>query len=122
VIKILEEAGIAHLSIAEADWDNAPDLPEEFCRDVRRTFSGRIIYASRHTAQRGVRLVEAGLADLIAIGRPFISNPDLPKRIANGWPLNALNPATVYGGAEEGFTDYPEYSGSASNTAKAVLV
>jgi len=45
----------------------------------------------------------------------------LPKPIANGWPLNALNPATVYGGAEEGFTDYPEYSGSASNTAKAVL-
>jgi len=120
-IKVLEEAGIAYLSIAEADWDNAPDLPEEFRRDVRRTFSGRIIYAGRYTGQRGLRLVEAGLADLIAIGRPFIANPDLPERIANGWPLNPLNPATVYGGAEEGFTDYPEYSGSASDTTKAVL-
>jgi N-ethylmaleimide reductase len=120
-IKVLEEAGIAYLSIAEADWDNAPDLPEEFRRDVRRTFSGRIIYAGRYTGQRGLRLVEAGLADLIAMGRAFIANPDLPKRIANGWPLNALNPATVYGGAEEGFTDYPEYSRSDSDNAKAML-
>ena len=119
-IKELGEAGIAYLFIAEADWDNAPDLPEAFRREVRRTFSSRIILAARYTAQRGVRLVEAGHADLIAIGRPFIANPDLPKRIANGWPLSALDPATVDGGAEDGFTNYPEYSASGSNTAKAV--
>jgi N-ethylmaleimide reductase len=46
--------------------------------------------------------VEAGLADLIAIGRPFIANPDLLRRIANGWPINDLDPATIYGEAEEG--------------------
>jgi N-ethylmaleimide reductase len=110
-IKVLEAAGVAYLSIAEADWDNAPDLPEAFRRDVRRAFSGAIIYAGLYTAERGARLVEAGLADLIAFGRPFIANPDLPKRIANGWPLNALNPATVYAGSEEGYTDYPAYCG-----------
>ncbi len=121
-IKVLEEAGIAYLSIAEADWPNAPDLPEEFRRDVRRTFSGRIIYAGLYTAQRGSRLLEAGLADLIAFGRPFVANPDLPQRIANGWPLNALDPATLYGGAEKGFTDYPVYSGSRSSSAMKELV
>jgi N-ethylmaleimide reductase len=109
-IKVLEEAGIAYVSIAEADWDNAPDLPEAFRRDVRSTFSGRIIYAGRYTAERGARLVEAGLADLIAFGRPYIANPDLPERISNGWPLNALNSATLFGGAEVGFTDYPVYA------------
>jgi N-ethylmaleimide reductase len=109
-VKVLEDAGVAYLSIAEADWENAPDLPEAFRRDVRNAFSGRIIYAGRYTAERGERLVEAGLADLIAIGRPFIANPDLPLRIANGWPLNPLNPATLYGGGEEGFTDYPFHS------------
>ncbi|MFS2158505.1 alkene reductase [Pseudomonas sp. Pseusp122] len=108
-IKVLEEAGVAYVSIAEADWDNAPDLPEQFRRNVRSAFSGRIIYAGRYTAERGARLVEAGLADLIAFGRPFIANPDLPARISNGWPLNSLNPATLYGGAEAGFTDYPTY-------------
>lgn len=108
-IKVLEEAGIAYLSIAEADWDNAPELPDDFRRDVRQTFSGRIIYAGRYTVARGVATLEAGLGDLIAFGRSFIANPDLPKRIANGWPLNTVNPATMYGGTDEGYSDYPAY-------------
>jgi N-ethylmaleimide reductase len=117
-IKMLEKAGVAYLSIAEADWDNAPDLPEEFRLDVRKSFSGRIIYAGRYTAERGARLLDAGLADLIAFGRPYIANPDLPERIANGWPLNELDTATLYGGAEAGFTDYPVYDGSYSISTK----
>lgn len=111
-IKLLEQAGVGYLSIAEADWDNAPELPDAFRRAVRSTFSGRILYAGRYTAQRGARLIEANLADLIAFGRPFIANPDLPARIANGWPLNPLNPATLYGGLEAGYTDYPVYAGN----------
>lgn len=110
-IKVLEQEGIAYLSIAEADWANAPDLPEAFRREVRSTFSGRIIYAGLYTAERAARVIEAGLADLVAFGRPFIANPDLPERIANGWPLNALNVAGMYGGGEQGFTDYPRYNG-----------
>ena len=110
-IKVLEEAGAAYVSIAEADWDDAPDLPENFRRDVRQAFSGRILYAGRYTAERAARLLDSGLADLVAFGRPFIANPDLPARIANGWPLNPLDPATVYGGAEKGLTDYPRYAG-----------
>lgn len=108
-VKVLEDAGLAYLSIAEADWDNAPDLPQSFREAVRRTFSGRIIYAGRYTAERGERLINAGLADLIAFGRPFIANPDLPARIANGWPLNAIDPQTVYGGGAAGYTDYPRH-------------
>jgi len=38
------------------------------------------------------------LADLIAFGRPFIANPDLPDRIANDWPLNTVDASTMYGG------------------------
>ena len=109
-IKILEEVGIAYLSIAEADWDNAPELPHDFRRDVRDTFSGRIIYAGRYTAERGTRILEAGLADLIAFGRPFIANPDLPNRLAHGWPLNAVDASSMYGGTEKGYIDYPAYA------------
>jgi N-ethylmaleimide reductase len=112
-IKVLEAAGVAYLSIAEADWDNAPDLPLSFRQAVRSTFSGRILYAGRYTAERAERLLATGLADLVAFGRPFIANPDLPERIAQGLPLNALNPATLYGGGEEGFTDYPTHEGLA---------
>ena len=110
-IKVLEASGIAYLSIAEADWDNAPDLPDSFRQAVRETFSGRIIYAGRYTAERGARLVEAGLADLIAFGRPFIANPDLPQRIFKGWPLNPLREEGMYGGGETGYIDYPTYLG-----------
>ena len=118
-IRILEAAGVGYLSIAEADWDNAPDLPEAFRRDVRQSFSGRILYAGRYTAERGARLVEAGLADLIGFGRPFIANPDLPARIANGWPLNAVDAATMYGGSAAGYTDYPAYADNPTQSKEA---
>jgi N-ethylmaleimide reductase len=105
-IRILEAAGVAYLSIAEADWDNAPDLPLSFRKAVRRAFSGRILYAGRYTADRADRLLASGLADLVAFGRPFIANPDLPARIANAWPLAPLRAETLYGGGEAGLTDY----------------
>lgn len=109
-IRVLEQSGIAYVSIAEADWDNAPDLPDSFRQAVRSTFSGRIIYAGRYTAERGARLIESGLADLIAFGRPFIANPDLPQRLFNGWPLNPLRAEGMYGGSELGYVDYPTYA------------
>lgn len=108
-IRILENAGVAYLSIAEADWDNAPDLPATFRQAVRETYSGRVIYAGKYTIERGARMLESGFADMIAFGRTFIANPDLPARIANGWPLNPLDAATLYGGNEKGFTDYPTF-------------
>ena len=110
-VKVLEEVGIAYLSLAEADWENAPELPESFRSAVREVFSGRILYAGKSTAERGKRVLEAGWGDLVAFGRPFIANPDLPKRIANGWPLNPVDPASMYGGTAVGYTDYPTYGG-----------
>jgi len=116
-IKVLEEVGVAYLSIAEADWDHAPELPDTFRHAVRSTFSGRIMYAGRYTAERGARLLERQLADMIAFGRPFIANPDLPERLANGWPLAPVDAATLYGGGAAGFTDYPRYQCPADHIA-----
>jgi 2,4-dienoyl-CoA reductase-like NADH-dependent reductase (Old Yellow Enzyme family) len=48
----------------------------------------------------------AGHADAIAFGRIFISNPDLPRRLSEGYPLTPYNRATFYGGEEAGYTDY----------------
>jgi N-ethylmaleimide reductase len=46
-------------------------------------------------------------ADLVAFGRMFIANPDLPRRLREGAPLNTPDRATFYGGAAIGYTDYP---------------
>ena len=48
-----------------------------------------------------------GLADAVAVGRPFLANPDLPARWRTGAELNEPNPDTFYGGGAEGYTDYP---------------
>ena len=84
-------------------------MPEPFYQAVRAEFSGRIIYAGKYTVQKSVDILSKGYGDLFAFGRPFIANPDLPERIANHWPLNEADPATMYGGTAIGYSDYPRY-------------
>ena len=52
-------------------------------------------------------IVASGDADLVAFGRHFISNPDLPTRLRKGLPLNGYDRTTFYGGDARGYTDYP---------------
>lgn len=54
-----------------------------------------------------------GEADLIAFGRPFISNPDLVERLRQDAPLAEVDATTLYGGGEHGYTDYPTLTDSA---------
>ncbi|THF53825.1 alkene reductase [Allorhizobium terrae] len=51
--------------------------------------------------------IASGRADMVAFGKPFISNPDLVERLKTDAPLNELDQATMYGGGEKGYTDYP---------------
>jgi N-ethylmaleimide reductase len=51
--------------------------------------------------------LKKGRAELIAFGRKFLANPDLPERFRLRAPLNAEDPATFYGGGAKGYTDYP---------------
>ncbi|MGW2562530.1 alkene reductase [Streptomyces sp. NPDC001514] len=53
------------------------------------------------------RYTEGGIADLVAVGRAFIANPDLVRRWQNHTPLNEPDPTTFYGGDTRGYTDYP---------------
>ncbi|MCZ8341736.1 MAG: alkene reductase [Leptospira sp.] len=73
----------------------------------RSKFNGIWISAGGYTPELALEAVSQNKADLIAFGRYFISNPDLPKRIIKGIPLNSYNRATFYGGGNVGYTDYP---------------
>jgi N-ethylmaleimide reductase len=78
--------------------------PTELCREA---FKGTLISNGEFTRDSGERVIEEGKADLVAYGRLFLANPDLPQRFAEGAELNEPDPATFYGGAAEGYTDYP---------------
>ena len=73
---------------------------------LRPKFTGTIIAAGGFTKQSAEAILEAGHADLVAFGRLFISNPDLPNRFRIGAPLSNYDRSTFYGGDERGYTDY----------------
>jgi N-ethylmaleimide reductase len=74
---------------------------------LRPKFSRTLIVAGGFTSQSAEAIIEAGNADLVAFGRYFIANPDLPERFRRGLPLNGYDRTTFYGGGARGYTDYP---------------
>ncbi|MDH0865576.1 alkene reductase [Mitsuaria sp. GD03876] len=109
----LSARGVGYLHLSEADWDDAPQIPEAFRVALRERFGGRIVVAGRYDAARARPLLDAGLVDLVAFGRPFIANPDLPARLAGGLPLAAFDGATLFGGTDRGYSDYPPLAAAA---------
>lgn len=88
---------------SDAVADTAPSTAALF----RQHFKGLFISAGGYTGELADQAINAGDADAIAFGRLFISNPDLPNRLAQGIALTPYNRATFYGGTEKGYTDYP---------------
>jgi N-ethylmaleimide reductase len=76
-------------------------------RLFRPHFDGVLLSAAAHTPLSASTALEEGYADAVAFGRRYISNPDLPIRIAQGIALAPYDRSTFYGGGEHGYTDYP---------------
>jgi N-ethylmaleimide reductase len=74
---------------------------------IREKYRGTLIVAGGFDRDTAETWLEQGKADLIAFGRKFLANPDLPDRLRARLPLNADDPATYYGGGAKGYTDYP---------------
>ncbi|MGI2187158.1 alkene reductase [Shewanella oncorhynchi] len=108
--KHLSALGVAYLHLSEADWDDAPQVPESFRVELRRVFKGSIIVAGRYDVARANEVIDNGYADLVAFGRPFIANPDLPYRLMHQLPLSAFDKGPLFGGSAAGYTDYPTYN------------
>ena len=79
--------------------------------DFRGVFRGPLVGNCGYTLETAEAAVQEGLADLIAFGRPYISNPDLVERFANGWPLAPMaSMADWYSPTgPKGYTDFPTY-------------
>lgn len=76
---------------------------------IRANFPGAIIRNAGLTRDTGAQLIDAGEAELVSYGNPFISNPDLVERFQHDWPLAPADPSTFYTPGPQGFTDYPTH-------------
>ena len=74
---------------------------------IRKRYRGTLMLAGGFDRDTAEQWLEEGRADLIAFGRKFLANPDLPERFRRRQPLNKDDPATYYGGGAKGYTDYP---------------
>lgn len=89
------------------------DLPK-YPRDVIGVFAKEtqhlVMANGGYTRETGEQELERGIAKMISYGTLFIANPDLPKRFELNATLNEADRATMYGGGEKGYTDYPMLS------------
>ena len=74
---------------------------------LRKAFDGLYIGNGSYTGDCTRAAIAEGRIDAASFGRPFIANPDLPRRLAENLPLNAINVGRIYGGGGDGYTNYP---------------
>jgi N-ethylmaleimide reductase len=105
----LDKIGIAYLELREPGFDGTfgkADQPPVH-PVIREAFKGPLFLNSDYTLESAQAALAAGEADGIAFGRPFLANPDLPHRFANGIALNKDVMETWYSQGPEGYVDYP---------------
>ncbi|AXX87045.1 old yellow enzyme (OYE)-related FMN binding domain-containing protein [Malaciobacter marinus] len=109
--KELNKLDILYIHLCEADWDDAPKIPESFRNELRKTFKNTIIATGGYTLQRANDVIKKDLVDLVGFGRYFIPNPDLVSRLENNYPLSEIKDShTLFGGRDEyGYSDYSSY-------------
>lgn len=117
VAGLLDGLGVAYLHTSEASPIEVPPgtdpVPQDFRRALRETFRGTIMVAGGYDGARARAILETGLADVVAFGRPYIANPDLTERLARDLPFAEPDKATFYGGSEHGYVDYPPVADAA---------
>ena len=118
VVMQLNRLGLAYLHLIEPRVKGnvliKDDQPPVAAEQMRKIFTGKIVAAGGFEPDTAEAIVEKGDADLVAFGRHFIANPDLPARIKLGLPLNPYDRKTFYGGDFHGYTDYPFYQEAAA--------
>jgi N-ethylmaleimide reductase len=106
--KELNKLQIAYVHVADHSAMGAPAVPIEMKTQIRSNFTNTIILAGGYTRERAEADINSKLCDLVAFGRPFINNPDLPYRLQHNLALSTdFKAALLYAADEKGYTDYP---------------
>jgi len=107
LVEQLSTLGLMYLHVLDHSASGTPPVPETTKSALRAAFDGPFILAGGFDKASAEQALLDGRADLIAMGRPFLANPDLVERMRSNAPLNPLDPATLYVGGAQGYIDYP---------------
>lgn len=103
----LGKIGLVYIHLVDHSSMGTPQVPASIKREIRERFPNLLILSGGYDAERAEKDLQAGHADLIAFGRPFLANPDLVTRLKEGAELNEPDPATFYTPGPDGYIDYP---------------
>lgn len=103
----LKKIDIAYIHIVDhTEAMGAPEFKTDIKETIKGAFTGPVIIGGNiDSKQKAQEVIDNGF-DLVYIGRPFISNPDLVKKLENDESLKEPNPDTFYSAGKEGYTDY----------------
>jgi N-ethylmaleimide reductase len=107
IVDHLNALNLAYIHVIEGATGGPRDVAPFDYASLRKRFKGAYMANNGYDLALANQVLAAGAADLIAFGKPFISNPDLVERLKTGAPLNEPDRATFYGGGAKGYTDYP---------------
>ncbi len=107
VVKALAKLGFAFIEVVEGSTGGPRDFAPFDFDALRQLWTGAWIVNNGYTRDMALEAVASGKADAVAFGKPFISNPDLVRRLRENAEVAPFNQKTFYGGGAEGYTDYP---------------
>jgi N-ethylmaleimide reductase len=107
IVEGLNALKLTYIHVIEGATGGPRDIAPFDYASLRKRFKQAYVANNGYDFDLATRVLAEGAADLIAFGKPFISNPDLVERLKKGAPLNPFDKATFYGGGAKGYTDYP---------------
>jgi len=103
----LNARGLAYIHLVDHSSMGAPTVPDTMKAAFRKLFKGTLILSGGYDAARAESDLVANKGNLIAVGKPFLANPDLVARWKTGAAVNAPDMSTFYTPGPKGYTDYP---------------
>ena len=107
IVDGLNALKLVYIHVIEGATGGPRDIAPFDYASLRKRFKQTYIANNGYDIALADKMLDSNAADLIAFGKPFISNPDLVERLKAGAPLNEWDKNTFYGGGAKGYTDYP---------------
>ncbi len=103
----LNKLGLLYIHIVDHSSMGAPEVKPEIKKSIRQNFKGSLILSGGYDLKHAERDLGDKKGDLVAFGRPFISNPKLVSKLKKHHALTPANQDTFYTPGDAGYTDYP---------------